>query len=145
MVVYNSTNSQILYYHWKHSRNSSSTTEAAAHQPRAGETLPSASVRDLGGLLKDSGYEVFLKDGSLYGFKGISGRFAPIAVHVSLVLILLGAAIGALGGLEGTVRPPSLPEPLLEPLPDLDSRPEPLPEPDLDLALRLLKHCTVTG
>lgn len=74
--------------------------------PDAGETLPSASVRDLGALLKDSGYEVFLKNGSLYGFKGISGRFAPIAVHVSLVLILFGAAVGALGGLDGQVLPP---------------------------------------
>jgi hypothetical protein len=38
----------------------------------------------------------------MYGFKGISGRFAPIGVHVSLVLILLGAAYGALGGYEGS-------------------------------------------
>lgn len=72
----------------------------------AGETLPNAHVRDLGGLLKENGYEVFLKSGSLYGFKGISGRFAPIAVHVSLILILFGAAVGALGGLDGQVRPP---------------------------------------
>ena len=72
----------------------------------AGETLPNASVRDLGALLKDNGYEVFLRNGSLYGFKGISGRFAPIAVHVSLILILFGAAVGALGGLDGQARPP---------------------------------------
>eukprot|EP00892_Ulva_mutabilis_P008991 jgi/Ulvmu1/6464/UM003_0095.1 len=71
-----------------------------------GETLPNASIRDLGGLLKENGYEVFLKSGSLYGFKGISGRFAPIGVHIALVLILFGAALGALGGLEGQVMVP---------------------------------------
>lgn len=72
----------------------------------AGETLPNASVVDLGRRLVGSGYEVFLRDGALYAFKGIAGRFAPIAVHVSLVAILGGAAFGALAGFDGQVMLP---------------------------------------
>ena len=53
-----------------------------------------------------AGYEVFLRDGALYAFKGIAGRFAPIAVHVSLVAILGGAAFGALAGFDGQIMLP---------------------------------------
>jgi cytochrome c biogenesis protein len=75
-------------------------------QCRAGETLPNASVRDVGRLLNSRGYAVFLRDGALYAFKGIAGRFAPIAVHVSLLAILIGAAFGALAGFDGQVLLP---------------------------------------
>jgi cytochrome c biogenesis protein len=61
---------------------------------------------DLGRNLVSKGYEVFLKGGSLYAFKGISGRFAPIGVHVALLAILGGAAYGALAGFEGQVMLP---------------------------------------
>lgn len=71
-----------------------------------GETLPQASVRDLGQLLEQRSYAVFVKDGALYAFKGIAGRFAPIAVHFSLLLILFGSALGVLGGVEGTAMIP---------------------------------------
>uniref|UniRef100_A0A7N2MY97 PFU domain-containing protein n=1 Tax=Quercus lobata TaxID=97700 RepID=A0A7N2MY97_QUELO len=37
------------------------------------DTLPRASVRDLGVLLMGAGYEVFLKGPSLYAFKGLAG------------------------------------------------------------------------
>ena len=69
----------------------------------AAETLPGGNVRDVGRVLVKNGYSVFLKEGKLYGFKGIAGRFAPIAVHVSLLLVLGGAAFGALAGFEGQV------------------------------------------
>ncbi|XP_058183619.1 cytochrome c biogenesis protein CCS1, chloroplastic-like isoform X2 [Rhododendron vialii] len=46
------------------------------------ETLPRASIQDLGVVLMGSGYEVFLKGPSLYAFKGLAGRFAPIGVHL---------------------------------------------------------------
>ena len=63
-------------------------------------------MTDLGRILSGKGYNVFLRDGCLYGFKGIAGRFAPIAVHVSLVAILFGAAYGALAGFEGQIMLP---------------------------------------
>jgi cytochrome c biogenesis protein len=72
----------------------------------SGETLPNASVSDVGRKLVSKGYEVFLKNGSLYAFKGIAGRFAPIGVHVALLAILGGAAYGALAGFEGGVMLP---------------------------------------
>lgn len=71
-----------------------------------GETLPNADVRDLGAALQDKGYRVFLRDGALYGFKGLAGRLAPIGVHVSLLAIMAGAAVGAVAGLDGIVMVP---------------------------------------
>ena len=54
-------------------------------------SLPDASVKDLGQLLRQGGYSVFLQQGSLYAFKGLAGRFAPIGVHISMLAIILGA------------------------------------------------------
>ena len=42
----------------------------------------------------------------LYAFKGLSGRLAPILVHVSLLLILAGALGTGLGGWEGSAMVP---------------------------------------
>lgn len=52
--------------------------------------VPSADVRDLGRLLREKGYQVFLKQGSLYAFKGLVGRLGPIGVHASMLLIMAG-------------------------------------------------------
>ncbi|KAK4401576.1 Cytochrome c biogenesis protein CCS1, chloroplastic [Sesamum angolense] len=38
------------------------------------DTLPRASIQDLGVILMGAGYEVFLKGPSLYAFKGLAGR-----------------------------------------------------------------------
>lgn len=53
-----------------------------------------------------AGYEVFLKGPSLYAFKGIGGRFAPIGVHLSMLLIMGGATLSASGGFKGSVTVP---------------------------------------
>ena len=74
----------------------------------AGETLPSANVRDLGLALQVAGYQVFLRDGAMYAFKGLSGRFAPIGVHVSLLLIMFGGTLGAIAGLDGIAMVPQV-------------------------------------
>ena len=55
-------------------------------------TLPDADVKDFGILLREKGYCVFLKAGSMYAFKGMAGRFAPIGVHASMLLIMAGEA-----------------------------------------------------
>lgn len=39
--------------------------------------------------------QVFLKDGQLYGFKGLAGKLGPIGVHASMLLCMLGFAVGA--------------------------------------------------
>lgn len=70
------------------------------------EDLPDGKVADLGRLLHGNGYQIFLKDGRLYAFKGLAGRYAPIWVHVSLLLIMLGGSCSALGGLRGDLIVP---------------------------------------
>lgn len=70
------------------------------------DTLPRASIQDLGVVLMGAGYEVFLKESSLYAFKGLAGRFAPIGVHLALLLIMGGATISAVGSFHGSVTVP---------------------------------------
>lgn len=41
-------------------------------------------------MLREDGYSVFLRKGSMYAFKGLAGRFAPIGVHISMLAIILG-------------------------------------------------------
>jgi cytochrome c biogenesis protein ResB len=52
-------------------------------------------VRDLGGLLRREGYQVFLQRGSLYAFKGLAGRLGPIGVHAAMLLIMAGGSDNA--------------------------------------------------
>ncbi|XP_076939463.1 cytochrome c biogenesis protein CCS1, chloroplastic-like, partial [Bidens hawaiensis] len=70
------------------------------------DSLPKASVQDLGVVLSGAGYEVFLKGPSLYAFKGLAGRFAPIGVHIALLLIMAGGTFSAIGSFKGSVTVP---------------------------------------
>ncbi|KAF5443981.1 hypothetical protein F2P56_036491 [Juglans regia] len=70
------------------------------------DILPRAKVQDLGVLLMGSGYEVFLKGPSLYAFKGLAGRFAPIGVHLAMLLIMAGGTLSATGSFRGSVTVP---------------------------------------
>ncbi|XP_074559447.1 cytochrome c biogenesis protein CCS1, chloroplastic [Curcuma longa] len=70
------------------------------------DSLPKASVEDLGIILMGAGYEVFLKGPSLYAFKGMAGRFAPIGVHLSMLLIMVGGTLSAAGSFHGSVTVP---------------------------------------
>lgn len=73
---------------WKFAKSAKAV--AALGSEENSVTLPDARAADLGLLLKQKSYQVFLKNGSLYAFKGIAGRFAPIGVHVSMLLIIAG-------------------------------------------------------
>ncbi|KAH1098874.1 hypothetical protein J1N35_015795 [Gossypium stocksii] len=70
------------------------------------DTLPQASVSDLGVILMGAGYKVFLKGPSLYAFKGLAGRFAPIGVHLAMLLIMAGGTLSATGSFRGSVTVP---------------------------------------
>ncbi|KAK4752116.1 hypothetical protein SAY87_020914 [Trapa incisa] len=70
------------------------------------DSLPRASVQDLGVVLMGAGYEVFLKGPSLYAFKGLAGRFAPIGVHLAMLLIMVGGTVSAAGSFRGSVTVP---------------------------------------
>jgi cytochrome c biogenesis protein len=47
------------------------------------------------GKIQSLNFYVYQKQNFLYGYKGLIGRISPILVHFSLILILLGASIGA--------------------------------------------------
>ncbi|KAJ8450869.1 hypothetical protein Cgig2_032494 [Carnegiea gigantea] len=70
------------------------------------EKLPQASIQDLGVVLMGAGYEVFLKGPCLYAFRGLAGRFAPIGVHLAMLLIMAGATLSATGSFRGSVTVP---------------------------------------
>nr|SCW22888.1 Cytochrome c biogenesis protein ccs1 [Nemalion sp. H.1444] len=41
--------------------------------------------------LNKIGYHAFYQGGAIYGYKGIYGRLAPVFVHISLILLLIGS------------------------------------------------------
>jgi cytochrome c biogenesis protein len=48
--------------------------------------------------IKVGNYSLFQQKNLLYCYKGLTGRIAPIIVHLSMILILLGTIVGSLGG-----------------------------------------------
>jgi cytochrome c biogenesis protein len=48
--------------------------------------------------IKDNKYSIFQQKNIVYCYKGLTGRIAPILVHISMILILLGTIIGSLFG-----------------------------------------------
>lgn len=85
------------------------------------------SVRSVGQLLRDRGYQVFVEGArragaaggaptasgppsseprALYAFKGLAGKLGPIGVHASMLAVLAGVSLGAVGRWEGVVMMP---------------------------------------
>lgn len=60
--------------------------------------LPQGQMEQLLPLLQQRRYKVFQEGEKLYAHKGIVGRVGPILVHASMLLILLGAILGAMTG-----------------------------------------------
>ena len=56
------------------------------------------SVQQLLFQIKQTNYSVFQQKNILYCYKGLIGRIAPIIVHFSMILILLGAVLGSVSG-----------------------------------------------
>ncbi|XP_047323634.1 cytochrome c biogenesis protein CCS1, chloroplastic [Impatiens glandulifera] len=81
------------------------STEAIRKQEFS-DILPSASLQDLGVILMGSGYEVFMKGPSLYAFRGLAGRFAPIGVHIAMLLIMVGGTLTATASFKGSITVP---------------------------------------
>jgi len=65
------------------------------------------SLDDVLPLLEEQRYKLFRQDDALYARKGIVGRIGPIVVHASMLLILVGAIVGALTGFVGQEMVPS--------------------------------------
>lgn len=49
---------------------------------------------------------MFSKGPNLYAFRGLAGRFAPIGVHIALLLIMAGGTLSAAGSFKGSVTVP---------------------------------------
>jgi len=60
--------------------------------------LPSTFLNNFIFKLKYLKYSIFHQQGIIYSYKGLIGRIAPILVHASLILILVGTIIGSIGG-----------------------------------------------
>ena len=48
--------------------------------------------------IKKTQYSIFQQKNIIYAYKGLVGRIAPIIVHFSMILILIGTVIGAVNG-----------------------------------------------
>ena len=68
--------------------------------------VPSARLTDLATSLAAKNYQLFIKDGALYGFKGLGGKIGPIGVHASMLAVMAGITVGSVGGFSGTVMIP---------------------------------------
>nr|YP_009297041.1 c-type cytochrome biogenensis protein [Ceramium japonicum]AOM66384.1 c-type cytochrome biogenensis protein [Ceramium japonicum] len=56
------------------------------------------SIINIVACLDEQGYYCFNRQLKLYGYKGLIGRIAPIIVHISLMVILIGATISFTNG-----------------------------------------------
>jgi cytochrome c biogenesis protein len=61
-------------------------------------TLNRFSFNKILGRIKQQQYSIFHQKNMIYCYKGLIGRIAPIIVHFSMILILLGTIIGSLFG-----------------------------------------------
>ena len=60
--------------------------------------LTNFSVRKILSKIQQNQYSIFQQKNIFYCYKGLIGRIAPILVHFSMILILLGTIIGSLFG-----------------------------------------------
>ncbi|MFN3361805.1 MAG: cytochrome c biogenesis protein [Pseudanabaenaceae cyanobacterium] len=70
-------------------------------------TVPASRWSEVMGALEKRGYRLWQTDNQFYASKGLVGRLGPIVVHASIVLILIGAIGGALGGVTAQAMIPS--------------------------------------
>jgi len=61
-------------------------------------TLNNFSFNKILSRIKKNKYSIFQQKNIIYGYKGLIGRIAPIIVHFSMILVLLGTIIGSLFG-----------------------------------------------
>ena len=60
--------------------------------------LSNLSFNKIVSRIKNQQYSIFQQKNMIYCYKGLIGRIAPIIVHFSMILILLGTIIGSLFG-----------------------------------------------
>ena len=65
---------------------------------RISQVVSSSKLNKLLFEIKNNQYSIFHQKNIIYCYKGLVGRLAPIIVHFSMILILTGSVIGAIGG-----------------------------------------------
>jgi cytochrome c biogenesis protein len=61
-------------------------------------TLNNFSFNKILSRIKRNQYSIFQQKNIIYCYKGLIGRIAPILVHLSMILVLVGTIIGSLFG-----------------------------------------------
>jgi len=61
-------------------------------------SLPANTANNLVFQLHRSNYNIFRQGKKNYAYSGLLGRFGPIVVHFSIILLLVGSSVGAFGG-----------------------------------------------
>lgn len=56
------------------------------------------SLNKIVSQIKETNYSIFQQKNTVYCYKGLIGRIAPILVHLSMILVLIGTIIGSLFG-----------------------------------------------
>jgi len=62
------------------------------------QEITAIDIVELSRRLQRAGFQIFHHEHQLYARKGLVGRIAPIAVHISIIIILAGAIWGAMAG-----------------------------------------------
>ena len=60
--------------------------------------LSNSNFHKLLAKIKETQYSVFHQKNIIYAYKGLIGRIAPIIVHFSMILVLIGTIIGSVNG-----------------------------------------------
>jgi cytochrome c biogenesis protein len=61
-------------------------------------SLTNFSFNKILSMIKEEQYSIFQQKNIIYCYKGLIGRIAPIIVHFSMILVLLGTIVGSLFG-----------------------------------------------
>jgi cytochrome c biogenesis protein len=73
-------------------------TTGQFHRLKISTILTTFSFNKIIARIKNQQYSIFQQKNIVYCYKGLIGRIAPIVVHFSMILVLLGTIIGSLFG-----------------------------------------------
>ena len=73
-------------------------TTAQFYRLKISTILNNFSFNKILSRIKENKYSIFQQKNIIYCYKGLTGRIAPIIVHFSMILVLVGTIIGSLFG-----------------------------------------------
>nr|YP_009237461.1 c-type cytochrome biogenensis protein [Wildemania schizophylla]AKS28508.1 c-type cytochrome biogenensis protein [Wildemania schizophylla] len=72
-----------------------------------GQEIQETQLNLLASYLQNYNYHLFQQGQSIYGYKGLLGRLAPIFVHGSIILLMAGSVLGLVSGFSAQEMVPS--------------------------------------